>query len=308
MAIRVKCPGCGKTLEGGDDYAGERVLCPSCGGSVRLPPAKPKVIPTSVPTKQPVLSDSTPDVSISFLPTPVPRTPISKPAIDFVKRHRRAVTTFAIIIAATLLLIWLAVARPFAHRYTVVNAGNGKVYKVDRRTGESWLLSGTREIPVGARTYSPLSPEERSQMELDSAISEAQTSYVLTQAVNRGSLLSNNGTIQQTLERDHYAKIKGWSGQKIDEDTYLVSFKYDNGAGKEFGYYFEVNDAADTVRNIFYGGGLYERYAKYGINPAYMLGHDAARTPIPNTTNGGIVWDDWKDDAVVDSKKSQSSR
>jgi hypothetical protein len=37
-----------------------------------------------------------------------------------------------------------------SNRYATVNAGSGRVYKVDRRTGESVLIFGSKEIPVKA--------------------------------------------------------------------------------------------------------------------------------------------------------------
>ena len=35
------------------------------------------------------------------------------------------------------------------NRYTTVNAGNGRMYRVDRRTGKTVLIYGNREMPVG---------------------------------------------------------------------------------------------------------------------------------------------------------------
>jgi hypothetical protein len=35
------------------------------------------------------------------------------------------------------------------NRYSTVNAGNGRVYRVDRRTGETVLIFGKQEMPVG---------------------------------------------------------------------------------------------------------------------------------------------------------------
>lgn len=36
MAIRATCSGCGKTVKGGDDWAGRSAKCPGCGGAIRF--------------------------------------------------------------------------------------------------------------------------------------------------------------------------------------------------------------------------------------------------------------------------------
>jgi hypothetical protein len=37
MSIRVKCPGCGKTIQTGDDWAGKKGKCGNCGTVVEIP-------------------------------------------------------------------------------------------------------------------------------------------------------------------------------------------------------------------------------------------------------------------------------
>jgi hypothetical protein len=57
--------------------------------------------------------------------------------------------------------------------FTVVNAGNGRIYKVNRRTGKSWLLRGTEEIPVNQLTREQEAARLRRQSEMELAVKEA---------------------------------------------------------------------------------------------------------------------------------------
>jgi len=41
MAVRVKCGACGKTVRGGDDWAGRRGRCPDCSAEIAFPPPEP---------------------------------------------------------------------------------------------------------------------------------------------------------------------------------------------------------------------------------------------------------------------------
>ena len=42
MAIRVKCMVCGKTVRGGDDWAGLHAQCPGCGADILFSPPEPE--------------------------------------------------------------------------------------------------------------------------------------------------------------------------------------------------------------------------------------------------------------------------
>jgi hypothetical protein len=233
--------------------------------------------------------------------------PLPIRVIDFFKERWRLVASSCAVVLVAGAVIWIAIAKPFSNPYTVVNAGDGKVYKVNVRTGESWLLNGTREYPTSPP--SPVSADDflREADYIDFAITKAKASSVLTEALVIPGHNANTNTIQKMFEQDHQCEIIGWSGQKVDEHTYLVSFTYKTGTGDELGFYFEVNDDVDTVRNIFHGTGLYKKYEKYGIKPGYMLGHDG-KSAVPKFNTGGkIIWDDWKDDPVAGSKQPGTS-
>lgn len=54
--IRVRCPGCQRPIEFGNNQAGKAVQCPECGKGFRLPQIKPKA--TAVKSGEPVLEKS----------------------------------------------------------------------------------------------------------------------------------------------------------------------------------------------------------------------------------------------------------
>lgn len=188
-----------------------------------------------------------------------------------------------------------------------MNAGNGQVYKINRSTGESSLLIGSKEYPVTVIPPPLLSPEDIAKTALNDAIRQAKESEVLEKSLPKESYpyRSNGFFITEILETDHEAKIKGWRGQKIDEGTYLVSFTYEDVDGQERGFYFEVTyDITGNyiVRNIFHGTGLYSRYAKYGINPVYELGSDGKPRSRP------VKWIQWDDESALDPSQSKISK
>ena len=73
--------------------------------------------------------------------------------------NRTVVFSVAVIAVATVVCFGIYVR---GTRYSTVNTGNGKVYRVDRQTGETVLIYGSRETPVGQKE-----PEESANRERD---------------------------------------------------------------------------------------------------------------------------------------------
>lgn len=70
-----------------------------------------------------------------------------------------------------------------SNRYTAVNAGNGLVYKVDRRTGHAVAIYVNREIPIeSAASYGPPKSESTNPSGRSSDASEGAASRKLTAA------------------------------------------------------------------------------------------------------------------------------
>src|SRR3990170_3523014 len=60
MPIRVKCPGCGKTVVGGEDWAGKRAKCPKCSTIMEFPAPTTFVSPELLEPPESWLGDPVP--------------------------------------------------------------------------------------------------------------------------------------------------------------------------------------------------------------------------------------------------------
>jgi Zn-finger nucleic acid-binding protein len=65
-----------------------------------------------------------------------------------VKRYWKRATLIAAVATVAFCLLWAAGRLLSPNRYTIVNAGNGVIYKIDRRTGEMWRVTRFREDPI----------------------------------------------------------------------------------------------------------------------------------------------------------------
>src|SRR5687768_12828792 len=53
MSVRALCSDCGRTVRGGDDWAGKSGKCPSCGGTIAFPSSPSNFVP---PRQRPPLT------------------------------------------------------------------------------------------------------------------------------------------------------------------------------------------------------------------------------------------------------------
>lgn len=78
MAIRATCPGCGKSVKGGDDWVGREAKCPGCGATITFtaitpPPPPPMLLPdivTNLADEQERWAAEIPSVPWVKTPTP----------------------------------------------------------------------------------------------------------------------------------------------------------------------------------------------------------------------------------------------
>lgn len=177
------------------------------------------------------------------------------------KNHWKAIATAVAALAVFAVVYWLFFTSP----YTVVNAGDGKIYKVNKRTGETWLLTGNREIPIVDHSVYQESGESRAMR----MAKEAETLRMWFDKLWR-QFDTNESYVRRMLQINSEIDIQGWKSQKIDGDRYLVSCTYSY-KGQPRGYYFEVNLNANTVRDIYADTTLAKQYAEYDIHPAYRI-------------------------------------
>jgi len=120
-------------------------------------------------------------------------------------------------------------------RYYIISTGGGIAYKIDRRTGRTWEIIYDRQILVKGQEELT-SPQRKAIAPEDLAIWKVRVLYekeiLFWLRIQKGNL-----------------HITGWKAQRIDEQTYLVSYIYKDDTG-ERGWNFEVNLAAEIVRKV----------------------------------------------------------
>lgn len=136
-------------------------------------------------------------------------------------------------------------------RYSLQSTAKGVAYKIDRRTGKTWLVVGKEERLVKSETE-----EQEPESDENKAIQLTKKSYAM------GDYLNVETRIKDLLKSEKGAlKIVGWRARKIDDQTFLISYTFDKGGG-DIGYFFEVNLLAEIVRKV---SGDPELMKKYGM-------------------------------------------
>lgn len=158
-----------------------------------------------------------------------------------------------VVIVVTALLIGLYIYSENT-RYYIQSTGQGEAYKIDRKTGKTWLVVRDSEFLVEGSdlTTKFKSPEQR-------AIELVKNSDALRISFFGGTVDSQ---IKDWLEiKKGTLKIFGWEAKKFNNQKYLVSYTFDEGSGR-VGFFFEVNLVAEIVREI---SGDPELEKEYGI-------------------------------------------
>lgn len=97
------------------------------------------------------------------------------------------------------------------------------------------------------------SPSEKIKLE-DIVIKMVKNSHF------SGSSNNTNDKIKNILEdKKGNFKVIGWKAKRIEENTYLVSFTYDENS-KKYGWFFEVKPIGEIVRDVSLDQELMQRY------------------------------------------------
>lgn len=98
------------------------------------------------------------------------------------------------------------------------------------------------------------------------AIELAKNSYIDPPSLTRYADLKTRMRNMMASKKGNL-QIIGWKACKIDSQTYLVSYTFDEGSG-EVGYFFEVNFVEEIIRYVHDDPELEE---KYGTQPKQYL-------------------------------------
>jgi hypothetical protein len=174
----------------------------------------------------------------------------------------------ALLAAAALVVaaVWAYSAYLENSRFIITNAGGGAVYKTDRKTGKTTVLHGAKELEV--QPHRLLSEEEqRQQAAIDRFLDEPPPEQVAVQLAKTASTLSQFKYINNERHLNEWLntqkgdiRISGWSAKKVDDQTYLVTYALVRD-GKSEGVRFEVNLAAQLVRNVKGDPALEQKYS-----------------------------------------------
>jgi hypothetical protein len=182
--------------------------------------------------------------------------------------------TLACFVVGTLVAIaWLISSYSENNRFIVTNAGDGAVYKTDKKTGKTTILYQGRELDVQQYVFVQPTPvptpkqetaEERTRREEAerSDLAVVLAKQAKTMSANLGYMTPSNEDFLANWLRQQKGDIRigGWSAKKVDDQTYLVTFAVVRD-GKSEGVRFEVNLAAKLVRNIKGDSVLEEKYS-----------------------------------------------
>lgn len=134
-------------------------------------------------------------------------------------------------------------------RFYLQSTGKGIAYKIDRKTGQTWLIVGDRqELIIGS------DQNVKSYNKKNIAIELAKQSNVFDGYLDTDSQLKS-----WLREKKGDLIIFGWEANEVSADIYLVSYLIDQG-GQKFGYHFEVNLIAEIVRLVTGDPELEESY------------------------------------------------
>jgi hypothetical protein len=135
-----------------------------------------------------------------------------------------------------------------SNRYGTASGADGRVYKVDKRTGEAVLLAGNKEIDVRPKG------SDVPTTEAEQAISLAKKAFIMNEFRTNETVLNERlKNLKGTLE------VQGWKAVDQGDGVHLVTYGFiHNGQPKTL--YLEVNLPAGIVRNVKGDDALEKKY------------------------------------------------
>ncbi len=184
------------------------------------------------------------------------------------------------------------------NRYQLTEAGSGSVYKIDRKTGRTWIVVANREVDVlagGERDVSGKTPS----LDLGKAAYRVNqfVKFTLAERVKKTVIPEQGVTVEaytgaRVAGLTSAIELIGWDAEEKKPGVWLVTYLYNEGAGPK-GFYFEVEAAGGQVRFISQGSdleGLYgldcketlcmPRKQESGGKPAAKEHAAAEKTPV----------------------------
>lgn len=145
-----------------------------------------------------------------------------------------------------------------SNRFGLADAGSGAVYKIDRKTGRTWMVVGNREVDVLSSAQQSAASSESKNDTLDLGKAAFRGNYfvkaTVVDLVKKSRALGPNFTVETFIgskvsKLNRPIELKGWTADEVAPALWLVSYTYDMGEGLQ-GYYFEADARSGQVRVV----------------------------------------------------------
>jgi hypothetical protein len=161
-----------------------------------------------------------------------------------------------------------------ANRFVLVPGGReALVYKLDRRTGEVWMV-------IATMTHRVENPDSKQGSNEERAIRLAKFFRLADSTLDLDTRMRRRLTA-----REGPLRVYGWKARKVGEQVYLASFTFDEGEGtEERGLYVEVNLLGEIVRLVNGDAALEENYGVMLLSerpPPGFVPRDSVPEPAP---------------------------
>lgn len=175
--------------------------------------------------------------------------------------NRIATAAFIILLIFLLVAVYLGEQYIQCRRYSIITT-QGAVYRLDQKTGQTWFLQNEFEQLVG-----PKSEHAREDRKVTTQISPEEKAIGLARRFNpdSGSLSLEQAIPRLLAVKRGRLMINGWTADKVNEQTYVVSYTYFTNDETRRGWFVEVNLKVGIVRQIANDPELRD---KYGIDSA----------------------------------------
>lgn len=138
-----------------------------------------------------------------------------------------------------------------SNRFVISNEKGNSSYKIDQWTGDTWRIFGDYASKVETE-----SDEDETDSAEEIAIRQVRWGKNIDDYENNHDLIVSR---IEVLEGE--LLIQGWDAEEVNDQTYLVSFKYEHQESPN-AYYFEYNSKIDIVRFV---NDDHDLMFKYGV-------------------------------------------
>ncbi len=144
------------------------------------------------------------------------------------------------------------------NRYQLTQASIGAVYKIDRRTGRTWIVVANREVDVLEGGNRSAAPAESGSPAIDLGKAAFQVNQfvklTLVERVKKTVIPELGVSVEAYIgsriaELTRPIELVGWDAEEKKTGVWVVSYRYSEGKGAK-GYYFEVEAAGGGVQFI----------------------------------------------------------